>query len=46
MLKDNIDLNAKSKFVKSRYHGTGISAIQFVTHENLGHDFPKPEVEM
>ena len=36
MMKDNIDMNARSTFVKSHYHGTSLSIVQFPTNENPG----------
>ena len=36
MMKDNIDMNARSTFVKSHYHGTSLSVVQFPTIENPG----------
>ena len=44
MLKENIDVDARSNFVSSHYHGTSISIIQFVSEDNTGLDFP--EVDM
>ena len=29
MMKDNIDMNATYTFVKSHYHGTSLSIVQF-----------------
>ena len=34
MMKDNIDMNARSTFIKSHYHGTSLSIVQFPTNEN------------
>ena len=34
MIKDNIDMNARYTFVKSHYHGTSLSIVQFPTNEN------------
>ena len=34
MMKDNIDMNARSTFVKSHYHTTSLSIVQFPTNEN------------
>ena len=31
LLKDNIDVNARSNFVSSHYHWTSISIVQFIT---------------
>jgi len=39
MMKDNIDMNAISTFVKSHYHGTSLSVVQFPTIENPGIKF-------
>ena len=39
MMKDNIDMNARSTFVKSHYHGTSLSVVQFPTIENPGINF-------
>ena len=39
MLKDNIDINAKATFVKSHYHGTSLSMVQF--RDDVGIDFPE-----
>ena len=36
MMKDKIDMNARSTFVRSHYHGTSLSIVQFLTNENLG----------
>ena len=36
MMKDNIDMNARSTFIKSHYHGTSLSIVQFPTNENPG----------
>ena len=36
MMKDNIDMNAISTFVKSYYHGTSLPVVQFPTIENPG----------
>ena len=36
MMKDNIDMNARSTFVKSHYHGASLSVVQFPTIENPG----------
>ena len=44
-LKDNIDVNPKANFVKSSYHGTSSSMIQFPTHEEKGEDFPNNTLE-
>ena len=44
MLKDNIDINARSNFIQSHYHGTSISMIQFRTNEDAGTAFPKVDV--
>ena len=44
LLKDNIDVNARSNFVNSHYHGTSISFIQFVTNEDKGVDFPEIDI--
>ena len=44
LLKDNIDLNARSNFVSSHYHGTSISSIQFVTEHNTGLDFLEVDI--
>ena len=44
LLKDNIDVNARSNFVNSHYHGTSISIIQFVTNEDKGVDFPEIDI--
>ena len=44
LLKDNIDVNAKSNFASSHYHGTSIYIIQFVTEDNTGLDFPEVDV--
>ena len=41
LIKDNIDVNAKSNFVQQHYHGTSISIVQFVTEEEKGNDFPE-----
>ena len=42
LLKGNI--NARSNFVSSRYHGTSISIIQFVSEDNTGLDFPEVDI--
>ena len=44
LLKHNIDVNARSNFVSSHYHGTSISIIQFVTEDNTGLDFPEVDI--
>ena len=44
LLKYNIDVNARSNFVSSHYHGTSISIIQFVTDDNTGLDFPEADI--
>ena len=44
-LKDNIDVNPKANFVKSSYHGTSSSMIQFPTHKENGEDFPNSTLE-
>ena len=36
MVKDNIDMNARSTFVKSHYHGASLSIAQFPTNKNPG----------
>ena len=36
LVKDNIDKNASSNLVKSHYHGTSISLLQFPERENYG----------
>ena len=36
MMKDNIDMNARSTFVKSHYHGASLPVVQFPTIENPG----------
>ena len=36
MMKDNIDMNLRSTFVKSHYHGTSLLVVQFETNENPG----------
>ena len=36
VMKDNIDINGRSLFVKSHYHGTSLSIVQFPTNENPG----------
>ena len=41
MLKDNIDINAKSTFVKSHYRGTSLSMVQFRNGDDVGTDFPE-----
>ena len=43
-LKDNNEVNARSNFVSSHYHGTSISIIQFVTDDNTGLDFPEADI--
>ena len=35
-MKDNIDMNARSTFIKSHYHRTSLSVVQFPTIENTG----------
>ena len=42
-LKDNVDVNPKANFVKSSYHGTSSSMIQFVTDTEKGEPFPHNE---
>ena len=44
LLKDNIDVNARSNFISSHYHGTSISIIQFMTEENEGIEFPEVDI--
>ena len=34
MLKDSIDINAKSTFVKSHYHGTSLSMVQYTASQS------------
>ena len=41
MLKDNRDINAKSTFVKSHYHGTSLSMVQFRDGDEVGTNFPE-----
>ena len=36
VMKDNIDMNARSTFIKSHYHGETLSVVQFPTIENPG----------
>ena len=36
MMKDNINMNARSTFVNSHYHGTSLSVVQSPTIENSG----------
>ena len=44
MLKDNIDLNSKSNFIRWHYHGTSRPMIQFKTNENEGTPFQKIDI--
>ena len=44
MLKDNIDLNSKSNFIRWHYHGTSRSMIQFKSNENEGTPFQKVDI--
>ena len=44
LLKDNLDVNGRSKFVSSHYHVTSISIIQFVAEDNTGLDFPEVDI--
>jgi len=44
MLKDNIDINARSNFIQSHYHGTSISMIQFRTDNDSRTAFPNVDV--
>ena len=44
MLKDNIDLNSKSNFIRWHYHGTSHPMIQFKTSENEGTPFQKIDI--
>ena len=36
MMKDNVDMNARSTFVKLHYDGTSLSIVQLPTTENPG----------
>ena len=44
LLKDNIDVNARSNFLSSHYHGTSVLIIQLVTEDNTGLDFPDVDI--
>ena len=44
MLKDNIDLNSKSNFIRWHYHGTSRPMIQFKSNENEGTPFQKVDI--
>lgn len=44
MAKDNIDVNAKSNFVTSHFHGTSTTIVQHITCENRGQHLPEPEM--
>ena len=41
LIKDNIDVNAKSNIIQQHYHGTSISIVQFVTEGEKSIDFPE-----
>ena len=45
MLKDNIDVNAKSNFVKSHFHGTSVSVVQWLCDDDHGTDFSEIELQ-
>ena len=36
IVKDNVDLDGTSSFVKNHYHGTSISILQFPSFQNPG----------
>ena len=44
LMKDNIDVNARSNIVSSHYHGASISVIQYVTENSTGLDFLETDI--
>ena len=38
LAKDNIDFNATSSAAAQHFHGTSMTAIQFISEENLGNE--------
>ena len=44
LMKENIDVNARSNIVSSHYHGASISVIQYVAENSTGLDFPEVDI--
>ena len=42
--KDNVDVNGSSNIIKSHYHGTSQSILQFATWDNSGKKFPEVNI--